>query len=202
MSTLGLSGPPESTDGLWKGLFWPKIQNAEDANLAATRGFWVCLALAFVSAPMGTSGASLTVGVNLASSLDLAVFAFYLLGATGVRQSSIVASAAMVAAYLISSCLYFWLAPTHFSFFRLIGIALLLATLRAARSIRVWRRDPNRQEEVNDAEERSNSTWTDGIADQLSQYLWPYGRFVFYVLAALLLPLECIELGTLLTHHT
>lgn len=37
MSTLGLSGAPDRSDGLFKNLFWPTIQNAQDADLAASR---------------------------------------------------------------------------------------------------------------------------------------------------------------------
>lgn len=201
MSTLGLSGAPDASDGLFKSLFWPTIQNAEDADLAASRGFWVCLVLAFVSAPMNSSGASVFVGIDIANSLDLAIFLYYLFGAMGVRRGSLVASAAMFATYLFSSTLYFWLSPTHFSFIRLVGIGLLLANLRASLLIRRWRHDPLRRSELDDAAHRSSFTWADRIKNVVPMNVWPWARFVFYPLAVLLLSLETYELALTATHR-
>ena len=202
MSTLGLSGAPDRSDGLFKNLFWPTIQNAQDADLAASRGFWVCFALAFISAPMSSSGATISVGVETADSLDLAIFLYYLLGAMGVRQTSLVASASMFATYLFSSALYFWLSSTHFSLIRLIGIGLLLANLRAALLIRRWSRDPERRDELEDMTNRSSFTWTDRIANGMPMKVWPWARFAFYPLALLLLSLECYELALIAMHHS
>jgi hypothetical protein len=202
MSTLGLSGAPDRRDGLFKNLFWPTIQNAQDVDLAASRGFWVCFALAFISAPMSSSGATISVGVEIAGSLDLAIFLYYLLGAMGVRQTSLVASASMFATYLFSSALYFWLSSTHFSLIRLIGIGLLLANLRAALLIRRWSRDPERRDELEDMTNRSSFTWTDRIANGMPMKVWPWARFAFYPLALLLLSLECYELALIAMHHS
>jgi hypothetical protein len=202
MSTLGLSGAPDTSDGLWKSLFWPTIRNAQDADLAASRGFWVCFALAFISAPMSSSGTTISVGFEIASFLDLAIFLFYLLGAIGVRQASLVASASMFATYLFSSALYFWLSSTHFSFIRFVGIGLLLANLRAAILIRKWRQDPERREELEDMTNRSSFTWTDRIANRMPMKVWPWARFAFYPLASLLLSLECYELALIAMHHS
>jgi hypothetical protein len=120
MSTLGLSGPSRPTEGLWKSLFWPTIENANDADIAATRGFWICFALALVSAPLNSGGITINIGISIASYLDLAIFLFYFLGAVGVRQASLAAAFSMFATYLLSTGLYFWLSPVHFSFLRLI----------------------------------------------------------------------------------
>jgi hypothetical protein len=202
MSTLGLSGSPDKSDGLWRSLFWPTIENALDADLAASRGFWVCMILAFVSAPTSLSGTSISVGVEIGSHLELAIFLFYFLGAIGVRQSSLVASASMFATYFFSSMLYFWLSLTHFSFIRLVGIGLLLANLRAAILIHRWRSNPARHEELEDMRDRSTSTWTDKIANRMPMVIWPWARFVFYLLAPLLLSLECYELAIILMHRS
>ena len=202
MSTLGLSGAPDTSDGLWKSLFWPTIQNAQDADLASARGFWVCLALAFISAPMGSSGTTISVGFEIASYLDLAVFLFYFLGAVGVRQASLVASSSMFATYLFSSALYLWLSSTHFSFIRFVGIGLLLANLRAAILIRKWHQDPERRDELEDLTNRLSFTWTDRIANQMPSKLWPWGRFAFYPLAAVLVSLECYEFAMIVMHHS
>src|SRR5260370_10048534 len=100
MSTLGLSGAPDRSDGLFKNLFWPTIQNAQDADLAASRGFWVCFALAFISAPMSSSAATIRVGVEIAESPDLTIFVYYLLCAMLVRHAILVASRLRFPAYL------------------------------------------------------------------------------------------------------
>lgn len=202
MSTLGLSRPPDTSDGLWKSLFWPTIQNAQDADLAASRGFWLCLALAFISAPMSSSGATITVGFEIASLLGLAIFLFYFLGAVGVRQASLVASACMFATYLLSSAVYLWLSSTHFSLIRFVGIGLLLANLRAAILIRKWRQDPERRDELEDLANRSSSTWIDGVANRMPVLTWPWARFAFYPLAILLVSLECWELAAIAMHHS
>jgi hypothetical protein len=201
MSTLGLSGAPESSDGVWKGLFWPTIQNAQDADLAASRGFWICLVIAIVSGGLGSASVSYSLGVSIGSYLDLAVFVFYFLGAAGVRQASVIASAAMFAVYLLGTVFYFWVSPLHFSFWRLIGTALLLTTLRAAILIKKWRAEPGREEDFLYGPGRLNLTWRDRIADQMPPKVWHFGSIVFYVLALILIPLECFGMIALGMHH-
>ncbi len=200
MSTLGLSGPPTPAEGLWKGLFWPTIHNAQDADLAASRGFWICLALAFVSITVSSGSIAFSFGLNLTSYLDIASFFFYLLGAIGVRQESLAAASSMFATYLFGTVLYFWQSPIHFSFFRLIGTALLLTTLRATILIYQWKRDPLRQEDFTYGPSRLALTWSDRLANQMPSAVWPWGRALFYALAALFLPLECVTLITLIAH--
>jgi hypothetical protein len=202
MSTLGLSGPSRPTEGLWKSLFWPTIENANDADIAATRGFWICFALALVSAPLNSGGITINIGISIASYLDLAIFLFSFLGAVGVRQASLAAAFSMFAAYLLSTGLYFWLSPVHFSFLRLICLALLLTNLRAAFLIRRWQQDPLRQDDFAYGPTRSNSTLRDKFVDQMPMRVWPWGRIIFYVLAAVLIPLEFAEMAAILTRHS
>lgn len=202
MSTLGLSGSSEPAEGLWKGLFWPAIENAQDADLSATRGFWICTVLALVSSPLGSGSTSLFIGFNFTSSLDIAIFIFYVLGAVGVRQASLSAAASMFGTYLLGTILYFWLSPMHFSFLRLICLALLLTNLRAAFLIHRWRKDPLRTEEFADGPTRSNSTLRDKFVDQMAALVWPWGRVIFYVIAAFLIPIEGIGIGAILLHRS
>ena len=201
MSTLGLSGSSQPTEGLWKGLFWPAIENANDADLAATRGFWICIALAIVSAALDSGGETVTIGITIGSFLDLAILGFYFLGAVGVRQSSLIAALSMFATYLLSTVLYLWLSPSHFSFIRLICLALLLTNLRAAVLIRKWQKDPLRQDDFTYGPTRSNSTLRDKFVDQMPMRVWPWGKFVFFALAAVLIPFEFTELALILMHH-
>jgi hypothetical protein len=202
MSTLGLSGSSQPTEGLWKSLFWPTIENSHDADLAETRGFWICIALAIVSAALSSGGVRITVGINITSYLDLAILAFYFLGAVGVRQASLVAALSMFGTYLLSTVLYFWLSPDHFSFIRLVCLALLLTNLRAAFLIRSWQNDPIRQDEFAYGPTRSNITLRDKFVDQMPMRIWPWGRIIFYTLAAVLIPLECTEVVLILIHHS
>ncbi len=200
VSTLGLSGRTESSDGLWKGLFWPTIQNAQDADLASTRGFWICFALAFVSGAAGSTHATISVGIDLESCMDWAVFFFYFLGATGVRQGSLTAAGAMFANYLLGTVLYFRLSPFHFSFLRLIGLALLLTNLRAVLLVRKWQKNPSLEDDAAYEPTRLKVTLRDKLVDQMPTRVWPWGRAVFYALAAILIPLECVGIARLLFH--
>jgi hypothetical protein len=202
MSTLGLSGSPQPTEGLWKGLFWPTIQNANDADLAATRGFWICFALAFVSVAIGSGGMTISIGISITTCLDLAIFMFYFLGAVGVRQASLVAALSMFAVYLLGTILYFWLSPVHFSFIRLVCLALLLTNLRAAFLIRKWRDDPLRQDDFAYGPTRSNETLRDKFVDQMPMRVWPRGQIVFYILAAVLIPIECAAVALIFVRHS
>jgi hypothetical protein len=202
MSTLGLSGSSQPTEGVWKSLFWPTIQNAHDADLAATRGFWICFILALVSAPLSSGGVTISIGISIASYLDLAIFIFYFLGAAGVRQASLAAAISMFVTYLLGTILYFWLSPFHFSFLRLICLALLLTNLRAAFLIRQWQQEPLRQDDFAYGPTRSNSTLRDKLVDQMPMLVWPWGRVVFYILAAVLIPLECTEMVAILMRHS
>jgi hypothetical protein len=202
MSTLGLSGPSQPTDGLWKGLFWPTIHNANDADLAATRGFWICVALALVTATVSSGGMAISIGMSITSFLDLAIFMFYFLGAIGIRQSSLAAALSMFATYLLSTVLFFWLSPLHFSFIRLVCLALLLTNLRAAFLIRKWQRDPLRQDDFAYGPTRANRTLRDKFVDQMPMRVWPWGRVVFYVLAVVLIPLECTEMAFILLRRS
>lgn len=160
------------------------------------------MVLAFVSVTTNSGSVSLSLGLSIGSLFDLAIFLFYFLGAVGARQMSLVASASMFASYLLGTILYFWLMPTHFSFIRLIGTALLLTNLRAAILISGWNKKTNVGENLADLPTRLSATWTDRIADQMPTAVWPWGRIVFYVLAATLIPLQVVGLVNLLVHHS
>ncbi len=190
MSTLGLSGPPRKTDGLWKGLLWPSIENADDADLAATRGFWICIALALSFVAFTSTGFTLNIGISLESLFSLGVLLFFFLGAVGVREGSTAASASMLLVYFLGTVLYFWASPFHFSFFRLIGLALLVTNMRAAYLIRQWRSDASRQEDFLYGPVRQKQTLRDRFVDQMPRVVWPWGRAAFYALAVAIIPLE------------
>lgn len=127
-----------------------------------------------------------------------AAFVFYFLSASGVRQTSFTAAAAMFAAYLLDTVFYFWVPPFHFSFFRLVGLALLLTDVRARYLMQQWRNDARRQEDLDYAPLRSRESWHDKLPDQMPMWVWPWGKAVFYARAFLLIPLETYSLAQLI----
>lgn len=162
---------------------------------------WICLVLTFVSSGFSFPTVSYSGGYSIDNYLGSAVFLFYFIGALGVRQASVAASASMLAAYVLGTVIYFWISPFHFSFLRLIGCALLLTTLRAAILITKWRKDPLLSEDTEYAADRLSLTWRDRIANQMPTKVWPWARFLFYIIAAILIPLECLGVAKLITSH-
>lgn len=63
---------------------------------------------------------------------------------------------------------------------RLIFLALLLANLRG-----IWLSASFQPSESDPPPVRLNETWRDKLADQWPAAIWPWGRYVFCVLAAL-----------------
>ena len=181
-------------------LFWPTIQNAYDADLAATRGFWICFALALVSAPLSSGGVTISIGISIASYLDLAVFILF--SRCSRRSQASLSRGTFHVCYLPVGYRPLFLAlPFHFSFLRLICLALLLTNLRAAFLIRKWQQNPL-QDDFAHGPTRSNSTLRDKFVDQMPTRVWPWGRVVFYILAAMLIPLECAEMVAILMRHS
>ena len=181
MSTLGLSGPPEPSEGLWRGLFWPSVKNACDADLVASRGFWLCLIVGLFSLVQLSYTSPLTA---------IGVGCFFLVGATGVRQGSLAAAVLVFSLYLVDTIAFCWFSPFHFSFLRFVGLAILLTNLRATVLSHRWRSQLEPGEDTLGLPTRMNETWRDKLVDQVPPRVWPWGRAIFYLLASLLLPLE------------
>ena len=90
------------------------------------------------------------------------------------------------AAYLLSAMVLQVQTHQGFSIVRLIFLALLLANVRG-----IWMAASWQPSEEDPAPMKLNANWRDKLADQWPAAIWPWGRFVFYVLAA-------VEIGLLL----
>src|ERR1700690_1592205 len=93
MSTLGLSGPPQQDEGLFKRLLWPSVRNSHDVDLLGQQGFWLCHIIAVLSAVMGIATAH-----PVAAAFT---FIFYVMGGFGLREGSVAAAALVLAAWLL-----------------------------------------------------------------------------------------------------
>jgi hypothetical protein len=92
MQTLGLDGrPPERA--WWKELFWPLVEDDVSALTAARNGMYACMFIAILSTVMVVLGA--LPPALLFNSL------FFLFGAIGIRQLSLLSAAAMTSFYAI-----------------------------------------------------------------------------------------------------
>jgi hypothetical protein len=94
MQTLGLSSKSQSTDNLFKRLFWPAIESQYDVDLLGQQGFWVCTIVAVLSLVL-----MIVFGTPITGIFTALVF---FLGGCGVRQRSVAASATVFALYLIN----------------------------------------------------------------------------------------------------
>ena len=93
MQTLGLAGEQKPTDGFFKRLFWPTIENAYDVDLIGKQGFWLCLGLALLSMVVlvitGHAYVGLLVGLT------------YYLAGVGVRERSLGAAIAIFLCFTV-----------------------------------------------------------------------------------------------------
>jgi hypothetical protein len=106
--------------------------------------------------------------------------AFYVLAGIGVRMQSRAAALGAFAMYLLNAVAMQMQTGRGFSVVRLIFLALLLANVRG-----IWLSASFQPSESDPPPVRLNETWRDKLADQWPAAIWPWGRYVFYVLAAL-----------------
>lgn len=181
MSTLGLSGPPQQDEGLFKRLFWPSVRNSHDVDLLGQQGFWIAQIVALLSA--------ISLIVDSHPILAVLAFFFYVLGGFGLREGSIAAAGLVFAAWLLDQTAAIATHRGGFGLIPLIVTAILLANLRGAVLVARWSKQPQSDtEEV--APMRFNETLVDKFRDQLPRKLWPSLRYVFYVFAVGFLALE------------
>jgi hypothetical protein len=191
MQTLGIYGESRRSDGWLKSIFWPTVENAWDVDYLGQQGFWICLIIGGYQALVGLfSGNPVLLVVYLAMAL------VFLLGAMGVREASWPA-AAMVFALFFTDILYL-LAVGHLpSTLAILAAGVLLSNVHAAFLASHWRP----AQEDKDRPTRFNEDLSDLIADQLPAKAWPVLQASFFALAALLLLLSLVGLGTVLWHR-
>jgi hypothetical protein len=192
MPLLGLTSAPEESEGVLKSLFWPSIRNGYDAELMATRGFWICLIIGVVTVLL----------LVWRQPISAAFYGlFYILGGMGVRQGSLTASAGVFTIYLTETIFAAAMHAGHSGFLQVVILGILAANLRAAWQVHRWQARAETTDALALAPERMNETWQDKLADQVPQVIWPWGRIVFYGLSPLFVILEIVGFWAVTTHR-
>jgi hypothetical protein len=172
MQTLGLSDSTPRPENRVKTLFWPRVQYAEDAQLLGTQGYWICLILAVLNLLVGYSSHTLA-----AHSVDAI---YYYLGGIGIKQASRFAATSLFLFYLatVISAVVSSRPPGIASVF---FIAILLANLRAT-----WLVCRLKREQEHDAMCFSPVSSATLFTDTVPRVVWPFGKWLFYVLTLLI----------------
>jgi hypothetical protein len=182
MQTLGLSDSTPRTESRLRALLWPTIRNEIDLDYVTTQGFWICFILAAMTLALSPLVGSIYWGLFEGG--------FYFLAGIGVRQRSRVAAVTVFSSYLLSALVLQRNTGNGFGIVTIIFLALLLANVRGNWLSASWVPDPDSTAYP----ERLNQTLGDKLSDQLPMFLWPKGRFVFYVLAAVQTVLSLLAL--------
>lgn len=174
MSTLGLSGPPQEEEGLVKRLLWPSVRNAHDVNLLGQQGFWICEAVAVLSATiLAFTGHPILAAVT---------FVFYALGGIGLREGSVAAAGLVFAAWVCDQAAAISTHRGGIGIVQLVIAAILLANLRGTVAARGWKKQLQPGEEELEPM-RFSETLIDKFRDQLPRRAWPKLRYFFYFFA-------------------
>jgi hypothetical protein len=192
MPLLGLTSAPEESEGVLKSLFWPSVRNVHDAELMATRGFWICLIL-------GVETVLLMVWRHPISASFYGLF--YIMGAMGVRQGSLAASIGVFTIYCLEAIFAAITPAGHIGFVQVVIVGILAANLRAASQVHRWQSHAEVTDALDFAPERMNETWRDKLVDQSPRVIWPWGRVVFYGLFPVFLILEFLGFWVEMAHR-
>jgi hypothetical protein len=164
MEQLGLSHSTAPSEGRLKSIFWPAIRHETDVDNIGRQGFWICCIVAAGTLIFSLLGGWLIPG--------LFESVFFFLGGIGVRQRSRVAAVALFISYGLTTLLL------GFSVLRIVFLALLGANIRGTWLSATWRPLATEPPPVPLA-----TTILDKFSGTLPIYVWPAGRWVFYVLA-------------------
>ena len=183
---LGLSDERTKDDNLFQRLFWPSNQPGEVDTLGQ-QGFWVCLVVALFS-----GGVMILAGHPLIGMLTLVLYG---LGGVGIRQHSVAAAIFISFCYVANLLINLFLTQMP-GVLSLIVAGLLLANIRGTYIASKW-------QATGDLEQFSESpTFFDRLVDQIPPRVWPWGRFLFFVLGAIYLALTILgAIGILLASH-
>ena len=183
MQTLGLSESTPRTSGRLKSLFWPEIRNEVDVDYVSRQGFWVCSIIGFLTLFLTliqalSSAPALPVGTRrIMAAAGIMEGLFYYLCGVGIRQRSVFAAAAAATAYIASSYL---LGAGGFGVLRIIFTALLISNVRATWLSARWRSTA-----IDPPPVPLDMTLLDRLSGALPARVWPFGRPLLYVLAAI-----------------
>jgi hypothetical protein len=179
MRDLELSASMSATDSRFKGLFWPTIRNRTDLDMVTAQGFWICLLVGVLT--LQVSFLTRNPPVILAGCCEAA---FYVLAGFGIRMHSRIAAAGAFLAYLLSVAVLQRHTGQGLSVVRVMFLALLLANVRGTWLAASWRPDESELPPL-----KLNETFRHGLVDQCPAWIWPRGRYVFYVMAVLVIGL-------------
>jgi hypothetical protein len=193
MQTLGVASTPQPTDGLFKRLFWPTIENQYDVDLVGQQGFWICFIIAVISTVMLIATGQLLIG--------LLVGITYFLAGLGVRERSIAAAVLIFACYFLDrlssvELMILGSAGVGNPFVVSVATLLLFSNVRATILSRKWWA-PETPADIGELPEQTNTTFFDKVANSMPPAVWPKGRFVFYPLAGLLLLMTVLGMVSL-----
>lgn len=170
MQGLGLSDSTPRTEGRLRALFWPAIRNDGDFDYVTRQSCWVCFLAGASSLAFGALSGAVWSG--------LFEFSFFFLAGFGVRQRSVAAGIAAFAAYLLDALVIQRYTGNGFGVVRVIFLALLLANLRGTWVSARWKGN------LDGPPVRLSATFFDRLVDQWPSTVWPKGKWLFYLLAA------------------
>jgi hypothetical protein len=179
MQTLGLASEIKPTDGMFKRLFWPTIENQYDLDLVSVQGFWVCVVVGVLSFVVLLATGQIWAGALVAVT--------YVLGATGVRERSVAAAVLIFVCYMTDRVGGLFMGQPSIGVIPIASMLLLFANVRATILAHRWRRFGT--PEQTDAIELAQGSLTEKVANVMPAKVWPIGRFVFFPLAGVLLAL-------------
>ncbi len=190
MQTLGLAPEARRSDGPFKSLLWPTVDNAWDVDYLGRQGMWVCTAVGVLILIT-----SFFTGNMVAGFVGLLMALFYVLGGMGIRQGSWPAAAAIFVVYFLSIVPNLSLYPI--GILRLAVAAVLLANVRAAFLASEWK--PAAEGE--DRPTRFSESLADRYIDQLPAVIWPKAQIPFAALAILVALLNLLGVGFLIAQR-
>ncbi len=185
METLGLSSAKSQEDGLFRRLVWPTITNQYDVDLIGRRGFWLALAVGIVSC----------IGVSVQGNwlIGLLVLVVFVLGAAGIRERSVAASALILAIYALGIVGSWGMALLGYGntgnpFVGIVLLMLLCANLRATILSQRWLALGVDSE----FPEREDGAAMNAVVNRFPRTCWPWGRYIFFVLAPIYILLTLV----------
>jgi hypothetical protein len=191
MQTLGLSSETRRSDGPFKSIFWPTVENAWDVDYLGRQGLTICTVAALMElVPALFTGSPVYMVAGLVASL------VFLVGGLGVREGSWPA-AAMVFSLYFAGLLNTLAAGRIPGVLSVITAGVLLSNLRAAFLASEWK--PAGPDE--DKPTRFHEGLMDFLADQLPAKAWPVLQIAFFAVASAFLALTLAGLGLILWHR-
>jgi len=175
MQTLGLSSECKRTDGRFKSIFWPTVENAWDVNYLGQQGFWICLVVGVLQL-----AGTLVIGTPIFLVFGITTFLIFFIGGMGVREASWPAAALVFTIFLAGNVNSITIGASP-SILGIISAGILLSNVRAAFLASEWR--PASPQD--DRPTRFNETFTDKLVDQLPARAWPILKVPFFIIASL-----------------